>query len=262
MSHRTQIGVLALTATILVAGVVAVACFGGGSSTQVDSGNRDAQPQTQRLAPLLTGYSANIKLEQIPTDDVRRAVGANETLYLRCTDRTSGFSHELYVAYWRPGNLYCFESVLHPPDSCWSGSGWYSPEGRSDVVIPTGTGRLGPVEWRKFVAQGAASQEVAFWCMNGYRRWLLGNRTSLTGLIDIVRATRFFSLVMDWIRADQWLDLKERGWISAPVKHDVFFVRFNSPHPIDEVVRSEAFEVQFAQLAQWGLLPSAREDFR
>lgn len=261
MSHRTQIGALALTATILVAGVVAVACFSG-SSKLIDSGNREAQPQTHRLAPLLDGYSTNIKLEQIPTDDVRRQVGANETLYLRCTDRTSGFSHELYVAYWRPGNLYCFESVLHPPDICWSGSGWYSPEGRSDVVIPTGTSPLGPVEWRKFIAQGATSQEVAFWCMNGNRRVILGNRTSLTGLIDIVRGTRFFSSVLNWIRADQWFGAMERGWIPAPAKHDVFFLRFNSHHPIDEVVRSEAFQVQLAQLSEWGLLPSAREDSR
>ena len=104
MPHKTAILTLILVGVVFAMGIGSVWMYSSAEPPTTYGTSRN-QPRTNILAPLLSGYPPGTKIEEISTEDARLVIGANDTLYVRSTD-SSGKSHELYVAYWRAGNVY------------------------------------------------------------------------------------------------------------------------------------------------------------
>ena len=225
-------------------------------NTPPDTGPRESQVQTDFLTPFKYGYSASTKIEALSTEKVRTIVGANEALYLRCTDKISGISHELYIVYWRAGNAYCYEAERHSPDQCWIGSGWMCLESKSPKYFRVGSDTLGPFNWRRYVAPNSPPQEVLFWCLNGKILVSVGlqnsNAGDRTSLIDAIKHSVFLNF---WAGHGGVQDPTARR-IASPSKGDVYFIRINSKHKFEEVAKSPAYQHQAKMLSEYGMLPS------
>ena len=221
-----------------------------------DTAPRESQVQTDFLRVFNHGYPTSTKVEALSTELVRIIVGANETLYLRCTDRASGISHELYIVYWRAGNAYCYEAERHSPDSCWISVGWTCLESKSPKYFRVGSETLGPFNWRRYVAPNSPPQEVLFWCLNGkipvsigLQNSNAGDRASLMGAIE-------HSVFLNFWAGHGGVQDPTARRIASPSKGDVYFIRINSTHKFEELAKSSAFQHQAKLLFEYGLLPS------
>lgn len=221
-----------------------------------DTGPRESQVQTDFLRPFNHGYLTSAKVEALSTELVRKIVGANETLYLRCTDKASGISHELYIVYWRAGNPYCYEAERHSPDSCWISTGWRCLESKSPKYFRVGSETLGPFNWRRYVAPNSPPQEVLFWCLNGKITVSVGLQNSNAGdrasVMDAIEHSVFLNF---WAGHGGVQDPTARR-IASPSKGDVYFIRINSTHKFEELATSSAFQHQAQLLSGFGLLPT------
>ena len=222
-----------------------------------DIRSRPSQLGLSLLSALATGYPPETKVEHVSTDMVQRRVGANEIFYSRCTDKSTGVSHELYVARWRAGNPYCFEAGLHPPDLCWPGAGWSCSEALSGATINLDGSMYGRFEWRRFVAKNTAPQEVLYWCIVGNKVIDLSQHApseslplSGRGIIDAIRGSGFLLY---------WFGNSVRR-IPSPSETDVYFVRLNTSDRLSDVIRGPAFSHQKLVMRRLGLLPLVQNE--
>lgn len=245
--------------TILLAGVVLLAAIGAVVYLRAPSASLvGPQPQSDHLRRLFSNQTSIATFDWFDTEQTRRILGANEIVYLRC--REANASYELYVARWSAGNINCSQATEHPPDLCWPGNGWRCVAAQSNVSI----GSVGPVEWRRFERAIGAPEEVIFWCMEGSRQVALGHRkrdpktagtTNPEATGNLITRSFFLNFWFGWFGLESlhpWLATR----LETPSRHDVYFVRINSPHQLEGVLSTGSLSLLLTKLGTLGILPS------
>lgn len=213
------------------------------------------QPNSDQLQRLFSSHPGIAPFDLLDTEPTRRILGANEVVYLRC--REANVSYELYVARWSAGNVNCSEATEHPPDLCWAGNGWRCVAARSNVTV----GSLGPVEWRRFERPNGTPEEVIFWCMEGSRLVALRHQkrdpkatgtTNVEATGNLITRSLFLNFWFGRESMHPWL----AGPLKAPSRHDVYFVRINSPHQLEGVLSTGSLSLLLSKLGTLGILPS------
>ena len=232
---------------------IAVVChirFGNGTAAPAGNGKLSAA-ETSDLGVLLSNNSAALKIRDVPSGNVRTIIGANEVLYKKFEDGKTDF--EVYVARWRPGNIFSTEATEHPPDVCWEGSGWRCNDAKSGVLFGNDNITLSPAEWRRFSAPDGHQQEVIYWCVAGGRSVRLSYRAVAPprpygGIAGKVFRSDFIWFWRNTIgggvkpRPTEYLQNPLAEKVNPETDGAVYFIRLNTTGSISAVVQSEMFQ--------------------
>ncbi len=169
------------------------------------------------------------------SDNVEKVLNYDEVIYRRYSH--AGESFEVYAAYWGAGKMPTRLVASHTPDRCWTENGWQCIEMRFKQPEAAGGVALKPAEWRKFLPPtGGEPTYVLYWHLVDGHLYNYGGR---------------FNAVPDPVL--WWKDAFQQALLGS---REQYFIRINSPEPIESLKDDPGFRQIVDSLARLGLQAS------
>lgn len=228
--------------TALILGAAVLAAAAGAQVYSAFFLTPPAPSKTKPLAELLPAETPGWEAEELPLGPTEALQHQAKQLlmldeFVNRTYKRGARAFNVYVAYWKPGEMPIRLVNTHKPDRCWKWNGWSCAAVKSGVVKNARGQPLKPAEWRTFEKDGQFKYTY-FWHL------AKGQIHSYGGYREHPPVTFIFH------------DILKYGLDQKP---EQYFIRLSSDQPLDNFWDDPGFQKILGDLAALGLAAAPPE---